>query len=203
MPLCSRVLMAPKFVFPIKDIESGMLDIHERVPRVWLAEALGDTDIEATPDQDGHVDVMLTMSGRDVVVRGTIDASVRLPCGRCMQPIDVAIRGELALLLVPGKAPVSDDGAGKKGKGKGRKKAKEDDGQVISSEDAEFDTYVGDEVVLDGFVREAVLLEVPIFPLCSETCPGIGAASPGDTGEENTIDPRLAPLLELKNKSRA
>lgn len=45
----------------------------------------------------------------------------------------------------------------------------------FSAEEADHDLYDGETVVLDGFVREALLLEVPNFPLCSEDCPGIGA----------------------------
>lgn len=45
----------------------------------------------------------------------------------------------------------------------------------FSAEEADHDLYDGENVVLDGFVREALLLEVPNFPLCSEDCPGIGA----------------------------
>jgi uncharacterized protein len=58
-------------------------------------------------------------------------------------------------------------------------------------------------VILDGFIREALLLELPNFPLCSETCPGIRPhpAAPGDA--EAPIDPRLAPLRALKSKLEA
>lgn len=45
----------------------------------------------------------------------------------------------------------------------------------FSPEEADHDLYDGDTVVLDGFVREALLLEMPNFPLCSEDCPGIAA----------------------------
>ncbi len=211
LPLCSRVLMAPRYVFPIKDIENSMLEIHEPLPASWLADVRGDTDAEANPDQQGQLDGSLTMSGQDVVVCGSVKASVYLECARCLQKTSVPVEGELALLLIPGKAPPSEgdeNASGQKAKGRkgrGRKKKGDDDGHLISLEDAEMDTYVGDEVVLDGFVREAILLELPIFPLCSETCPGIGTV-PSETAEtasaEEAIDPRLAPLLEFKKKSR-
>ena len=140
-----------------------------------------------------------------------ISASVTLPCARCLKSTDIDVAGELGLLLVPGKAPTvapdKDDpdakAKGKRGK-KGRRGAKgEDDGHVIDPNEAELDTYVGDEVVLDHFVREAILLELPIFPLCSEACPGIGAVPPQAAPPAEaipTIDPRLAPLLEFQKK---
>jgi uncharacterized protein len=66
--------------------------------------------------------------------------------------------------------------------------------------DADLDTYEGDELVLDPFLREAILLEVPPFPLCSTDCPGI--APPPTEADEPTeeIDPRLAPLLRFKKQ---
>lgn len=216
LPLCSRVLMTARFVIPVKDFERCSLDVREALPSDWLAKLLGDTDVEATPGVDGDLQALLSLTGRDVVVRGTVRASVRLPCARCLQQTDVPVEGELSLLLVPGKAPVvgvgdakdakeTKDKGGKPSK-KGKRGAKDDDeGHLFDAGDADLDTYVGDEVVLDPFVREAILLEVPIFPLCSEACPGIGPASAettGTTSEEDAVDPRLAPLLELKKKTR-
>jgi len=81
----------------------------------------------------------------------------------------------------------------------------DDDGAIMDADDAAMDTYFGDEVVLDGFVREAILLELPMFPLCFDACPGIGAR-PSESvlpeTEDPNIDPRLAPLLELRSKSK-
>lgn len=206
--------MAPRFVYPIKEIENDLLEIHESLPETWLAKMLEDTDVEAVPAILGQLDVSLTMSGKDVVVRGTVRATVSVACARCLQPALVPVEGELALLLIPAK-PVDRKGKepkgepeprdGKRAKRKRERGSGEDDGHLLDPKEAEFDTYAEDQVVLDGFLREAILLELPIFPLCSEACPGIGAV-PSETAEpataEETIDPRLAPLLELKKKSR-
>ena len=64
-------------------------------------------------------------------------------------------------------------------------------------------------MVLDDFVRDELLLEIPMIPLCSEECAGIQpdpdsrAPDPSDLetggGEDaRGVDPRLAPLLKLK-----
>ena len=50
----------------------------------------------------------------------------------------------------------------------------------------------------DEFVREAILLELPQFPLCSGSCVGIPPASAA--GPDKSIDPRLAPLGALRSK---
>jgi uncharacterized protein len=74
----------------------------------------------------------------------------------------------------------------------------------FTSDEADQDTYEGEEVDLDRFVREAILLESPIFPLCSDACRGIGPppSSPLSNGgsKAGAIDPRLLPLVELARK---
>jgi uncharacterized protein len=62
-------------------------------------------------------------------------------------------------------------------------------------------------VVLDGLVRDELVLGIPMIPLCSEDCPGIHPGpvqqtqdpSSASSGEPRT-DPRFAPLLALKGR---
>ena len=64
------------------------------------------------------------------------------------------------------------------------------------------DYYSGSEVVLDPMVRELLLLEAPMKPLCSESCEGIAVPEHLRPHEEvfggSAPDARLAPLLKLK-----
>jgi hypothetical protein len=87
---------------------------------------------------------------------------------------------------------------------KGSKKAAREAEYEFSSEEAEVDTYDGETVVLDEFIREALLLELPNFPLCSEACPGIRpVASEPEAGSGESavqVDPRLMPLGALRAK---
>ncbi len=74
--------------------------------------------------------------------------------------------------------------------------------------------------MLDDVVRDELILETPIFPLCSEDCPGMSAAlgpsyeahtqasrttsrnlnGDGAAGPSADVDPRLLPLLRLKTQ---
>lgn len=209
------VMSTPTALFAITaaDIDPAGRSIDADLPPDWLNTQLADTDARAT--NVGHLSARLSRSGNEIVVRGKTRASLEVSCGRCLSPTKLDIEGDLSLLLQPAKpqppepAGSSTRGAsGKKseagassGDGKG-KKAKEKDlpEYEFSTDEADVDTYDGETVVLDEFVREAILLEMPIFPLCSEDCPGIRPASSDvvDGGAEPRIDPRLAPLGALR-----
>lgn len=134
-------------------------------------------------------------------------------------PAESAKWAEAAAKMMPGWAAASKKGAtdapggkdAKKGKSSDKKSSskktggrreKELDEYEFSPEEADIDTFDGETIVLDAFIREALLLEMPNFPLCSETCPGIGAAAPpardaGVGAANRVLDPRLAPLAAL------
>ncbi len=96
----------------------------------------------------------------------------------------------------PGKDASKANGAPKK-----HRSHDEEEEYEFSSEEADTDVYDGETVVLDDFLREALLLEVPSFPLCSEDCPGIRpSAKATPERSEAGLDPRLSPLRALKTK---
>jgi uncharacterized protein len=152
------------------------------------------------------VKARLSRSGNDVVVRGKVTADLRTPCARCLEPAKVAVDADLSLLLRPAPAGAHAGHAHGKGAANGEKKGEpREDEYEFTSEEAEIDTYDGETVVLDPFVREAILLEVPNFPLCSEDCPGIrpAAAAPAEEEAAPRVDPRFAPLGALRDKLQA
>jgi uncharacterized protein len=154
------------------------------------------------------------------VVHGTLKAELTVPCARCLAPVRLSIAQPLSLLFVPGKvtpppvAPKAEKAAlGAKGEPK-RKKRAEPEEYEISPEEADTLPYDGETVVLDDVVRDELILETPIFPLCSEDCAGmsappgnseVGSTQPSGEAPDEThanIDPRLLPLLRLKTKQR-
>ncbi len=194
--------VVPLIALAANDVDAAGLSLDVELPVAWLSERAAEADGTATAP--GRFSGRLSRSGRaDIVVRGRVKASVDLPCARCLKPVGIPIDTEIALLLKPraaheaGKAsgksngkpaggPTTGDTSSKKAK---RRKAAEPEYE-FSAEEADVDTYDGERVVLDGFVREAILLELPSFPLCSEACPGIGdAASEGLPG----LSPAPAP----------
>jgi len=207
------------FAISAADIDASGRSIDAELPVDWLDKQLAECDVK--PTAPGHLSVRLSRSGNEVVVRGKARASLEAPCGRCLSPAKVDVEAELGLLLQPAKTPppqltkAATDSRASKAKaagkgdagsasvgGKSKRPAKEKDlpEYEFSSDEADADTYDGETVVLDDFVREAILLEIPIFPLCSEDCAGIRPASSDavDKGAEPRVDPRLAPLGALR-----
>jgi len=205
-------------------IDAAGLKLEVELPVAWLDDELSDASVTATAP--GHLTTRLSSTetsmraggGKAIVVRGRVRAALTTPCARCTRPATVDVNTEMTLLLQPvvsakvakpaakahghagghghaGQAGAAEGAAERKDK---RKEAEEE--YEFTAEEADTDTYDGETVVLDAFVREAILLEVPNFPLCSEDCPGIGPAAEHAPEPGDTLDPRLAPLAALRAK---
>ena len=177
------------FVFQIHDLDVAGRDAHFPITPAWLRGALEGCEMQPA-GKDGSLAVHFTKTGNEVLVQGQVDAELVIPCARCLKSVELRPHIELSLLLFPGTLDA-----------RARAAAKGPKDDEFATEEADFDTYEGDEVVLDKFVREAILLESPTFPLCSEACEGIRPAleSASPTAPAVT-DPRLLPLLELAKK---
>jgi uncharacterized protein len=172
--------MPPKATFHLSasELDAGGKDYAQPIPVAFLKTAFDESD--ATPLGDGALDVRLSRSGTDVVVHGKAKADVELPCSRCLEPVKVPLTAEISVLMVPAA------------------KIKHEREHEMASSEADVLPYDGENVVLDDLVRDDLLLEIPMIPLCSEDCPGIASASVKE--ENKPVDPRLAPLLRLKKE---
>jgi uncharacterized protein len=197
-----------EFSFPVSDLDAGGKHVQLPVRAAWLRGVLEDTDIGAT-DRDGTLDLRLSKSGPDVVVRATLSADLVVPCSRCLEPATVPVREELSVLAVPGAAPKPAKPAGKgaraskadrDGVANGRDHAAPDADEGVELEDADVITYDGENLVLDELIRDELLLGIPMIPLCSESCAGIRPEQ-SEESEDTSIDPRLRPLLKLRDKT--
>jgi uncharacterized protein len=189
-----------EFTIKVQELEDGGKHYDFPVRRAWLTEILGADrsarDLAVRPDDgsDGMLSIIAEKSGEDVVVRGTLRAKLLAECSRCLAdavvPVDVEV-GALFSHRAADRRPVAVD-------------------SELDLDAADHESYTGEHVVLDELVREHIWLEVPMQPLCKESCEGLPipesirgpadlsheAASLGASGTK-PIDPRLAPLLEI------
>ena len=175
--------MKPTFTVSASELDAGGKEYQRAVPHAWLEAAFADS--EATPLGEGAVDVRLSKSGSDVIVHGKVKADVEVPCSRCLEPVRVGLQPAISVMFEP----------------RARRKPKEGQEVELTTEEADVLPFDGENVVLDDVIRDDLLLEVPMIPLCSESCPGI--ASPEQAARQaDHVDPRLAPLLAFKKRDK-
>ncbi len=136
----------------------------------------------------GHVE-----KGEDdsVHVRGHVRAGLRVQCGRCLEPSDLAVDQELDLFLLPQHAEPEE----------------QEEEIELSDREIVVGYYAGDRLDLGELLREQLLLDLPMKRLCREDCRGLCPScgvnrntSACQCRTEKESDPRLATLKTLFDK---
>jgi uncharacterized protein len=123
-----------------------------------------------------------------VKLRARLEASVEIPCSRCLEPYRTEIDSDFRLILVPEAVEY----------GVGETEMSERESLLFYAENGRAE--------LDAIAQEQIYLNLPLKPLCRQDCLGLcptcginrNRLKCGCRSEET--DPRLAPLLELKKK---
>jgi uncharacterized protein len=176
--------------FRISEIGPSGLFTKAGLDEEWFAQNLGEVLAEGQAGQ-GTASLQIVVSGDKVTLTGTIHAEFYVDCSRCLEPASVEVDAPLLLVLEPES---------------GRPEFEENEEVELTEEDLNYATYHGDEVDLDPFLREQILLGIPIAPLCREDCwpewfSGLVETEASvEEAEKNRIDPRWQALLELKKK---
>lgn len=189
------------FSVPIRDLERGDQRRRWDLPSEWVDRALEESEArsDGTP---GVLELYLKKNGREVLVKGEATVNVTMPCARTLEPVPVRLEAPIMLLLTP-KAP-APSGPGRARRREAPRARTEEDVEAdeqLSAEQAARDEYEGDTVILDAFVREHLLLELPLFPVRSDLPlepPPATDAPPDEPGD--AVDPRLAPLAALASQ---
>jgi uncharacterized protein len=179
-------MSSPEFSVAARDLDASGKRFRFAVRASWIRGALEGTDVSA-PDADGELDVRLSKSGTDVVIRGAVAADLEVPCARCLEPARVVVREPVSALAVPAAVTEREGHSA------------DPEGDSLAAAESDVIPYDGETVVLDDLVRDELLLGIPMIPLCSESCAGIRPQPSGDA-EGSGMDPRLQPLLALKSK---
>ncbi len=222
--------MSSELVIPVADLELGPKHVEFVLSEAWLRRALEGTD--ATVTAPGKLEVTLNKNGPSVLVRGQILADLTMACVVTLDPVPVPVRTELVLMLSPksgattaheshvarrrarpeAKTAEAPEKPSKTAPAKtirarlnDKKEGRWDETPTLSDEIAGQDTYDGHQIVLDEFVREFVILELPMFPRRSDLPTEQTAANPplpadSQPGGPKPLDPRLSPLAELKSR---
>ena len=125
---------------------------------------------------------------RGVMLRARLDATVELACSRCAESFDADMALRFELTLVPDAAEFAA----------GESRIDDDDASLFYARDG--------KAGLAQIASEQIYLNVPLKPVCREGCKGLcpqcganrNVTECGCTVE--TLDPRLAPLLQFKKR---
>ena len=94
-------MSAHEFTIKNTELDAGGKDYRLVVRAPWIRGVLEGHEANAN-EKDGLLAVRASKSGADVVVHGTLDASLNVPCARCLEPFDIDVHADLAVLYVPG-----------------------------------------------------------------------------------------------------
>ena len=129
--------------------------------------------------------VVLTITNQEnktLFIRGAVDVTLSIPCGRCLEEVPTQICFDID------------------------KKLDITDGALLDDEMEENDYLIGFELDVDKLVYAEILVNWPMKVLCKEDCEGIckvcGAnLNKGDCGCQRTeLDPRMAAIQDIFSK---
>ena len=149
------------------------------VQRTVAAPAGWALDLVGVPaESEVRLDLRLEAVMDGVLVSGTVAAPIRAECGRCLTPVEGGIEVEVQELFAYAPAP---------------------DGDEIA-------LMEGDLINLEPVARDAVILGLPLNPLCRDDCAGLCAGCgepladlPAEHGHDE-IDPRWAALAAVETE---
>ena len=129
--------------------------------------------------------VVLRIANQDnkkLLIQGTIDIEVSIPCGRCLEEVPTQICFDIDKELVL------------------------KDGSVIDEEMDETDYLIGFELDVDKLVYAEILVNWPMKVLCKESCEGICKVCGKNLNKEacdcqrTELDPRMAAIQDIFSK---
>ena len=106
-----------------------------------------------------HVRIHATISGQTVLIHGTAESEVRIPCSRCLEPFDMKIETDFSGTAVPDVPSVIEPAAV--------------DEIELAADDMDVVLYSGDSIDLRDEIAQQVIMALPFKPVCRNTCKGL------------------------------
>ena len=99
-----------------------------------------------------EVDVTVNQTGDEIIVQGLLSTMAGMDCSRCLERFEMPVSSKLQFViqLLEINAPQDSD---------------DEDFVILPKTTQEYN--------LSGRVREAIMLELPLKPLCKESCIGL------------------------------
>jgi DUF177 domain-containing protein len=153
-------------------------------------------DLEETPTLDGvsllspvRAGLEVNKTGSEIVVTGMVAAEIELQCSRCLK----VFRRKLEFPVEVVYHPLEELG---------------DERHELRDDELDMGFYKGEELDLDEFLKEQLLLNIQMKPLCSEDCKGLCPVCGTDLNvakcacDRRKTDPRLEVLKNFLEKRK-
>ncbi len=142
--------MKDTLVFDARNIRDGVFNNHE----VEILTSQLELDLEGIrfiSHVRGTVQ-LLRHNEDDVYVKADIFTDIEMQCGRCLEPFEEDVTATFELQFTPTNNPeeIADGGIA--------------DGERY---------YDGETFDISEDVRQALVIQIPVWPLCSQTCKGL------------------------------
>jgi uncharacterized protein len=150
-----------------------------RVQRTAAAPADWALELVRVPEgAEVELDLRLEAVMEGVLVSGSVHAPLAAECGRCLDPVETTLDTEVQELYAYDPDEANDD---------------------------DVSTLEGDLIDLRPVLRDAVVLAMPINPVCDDDCAGLCTGCGGrladlpDDHAHDDLDPRWAKLSSLRS----
>jgi len=125
---------------------------------------------------------------RGAEFRARLEARLGLDCSRCLEAFETSLESDFELILVPDAVEFGLD----------ETRMDERDSLLFYAE--------GGRAELEAIAREQIYLNLPLKPICGADCQGLCPTCGANRNRlqcgcrSEQVDPRLAPLLDIKKK---
>jgi uncharacterized protein len=184
-PVTSHVRGSGDFVFDVRVLGRGAGEFRDEERTVSAPDGLGSGLVLVPTGGDVALDLRFEAVSEGVLVTGSAVAPLAGECARCLDPLTSAI--EVSFQELYRYLP--------------------DPGEDANDGDERF--LDGDYLDFEPAFRDAVVLALPLSPLCREDCPGLcsecGAKLTDvgpDHGHGDKVDPRWGLLAKLEINDR-
>ncbi len=154
----------------------------------WFQENLPECDRDTMELVSFSASCRLSKAGEAVYVEGTMETTLVMACGRCLEAARVEMKNDFRYTFVPAAT-----------------QADEEEDVELDELNAELCFYREEAIELDPVLFEQIILQIPIKVLCDEACKGLCprcgtnlnvAACSCDASAP--VDPRMAILKKIK-----
>ncbi|HVS67400.1 MAG TPA: YceD family protein [Mycobacteriales bacterium] len=171
--------MRSPFVYDTRELGRRPGSMREHRIEAAAPEGWGLDLVKVPPGTPVVIDARFESVMDGVLVTAEVEVPVSAECGRCLDPLEIQLVAPIQELYAYEPDPADDEAP----------------------------TVSGDTLDLEPVVRDAVMLALPLNPLCDPDCLGLCAGcgarladvEPDHTHDE--VDPRWAALALLKDSS--